>query len=121
MYSVAVDILELEAAAAAAEVLQAALDEVDNDQLSKGSAVNELLLAGIKVADQLVDLTKQLKAAKREIHSLKSGNGQAAAEMHPPDAELLQSLERFARRTESLADRLEELLTEEDEEPREAL
>ncbi len=111
----AVDNLEVEAASRAAEVLQAALDEVKNAQNSQGSATNELLLAGLKVADQLVEAAKRPGAVNSEAGNIKEGSGDSAARDNNKraDPQLLESLENFARMTENLADRLEEMLTSE--------
>ena len=113
-YQVAVDEQEMNSAQAAAELMQSELDGLQTTPGAQVSSSNDLVIAGMKIADQLLDLKAKLRTAKDEATRLK-----AEVERKPPvvevpvaDQEVTQSLEEFARRSEALADRLDELLTD---------
>ena len=111
-YQVAVDEQEVTSAQAAAKLVQSELDGLKQPLNSLASASNDLVLSGMKIADRLLDLKQKLKTANDEVNRLR-----AEVERKPPfvevpvtDKEVVQSLEDFARRTENLADRLDEML-----------
>ncbi len=113
-YQVAVDEQEMTSARAAAELLQAELSGLKSTPNSPVSAANDLVLSGMKIADKLLDLKQELKTTNDEISRLRT-----EVERKPPvvrvpvaDQVVLHSLENFARRTEALAERLDEVLTD---------
>ena len=121
--TVAVDSSEEESAAAAAELLQLAVDDVTKNNPSSGPVSDYLLLAGMRVADQLAEANVESATAL----NVSSGTENS---LNPPaesptgqtdDEEVLRSLERIARRVERFADQLENVMAIERGPPREAL
>ena len=113
-YRVVVDEREVTSAQAAANLMQSELDDLKSVQGAQRSSANDLVLSGMKIADRLLDLREELRAANDEVSRLKSEVERKPAVVEVPvaDPEVVQSLEEFARRTEALADRLDEVLTD---------
>ena len=109
-YSVAVDLSEGDAASRAAKLLQQTLNRVNEKKLGNGLATDELLLAGILLADQLIALrdrhAAEIKALREEANI---------------NARRLKALEESTRQAEAIADRLETLLSKDQTGEEEAL
>lgn len=113
-FLVAVNKPESDAATQAAKLLQQTIDSVTQQQLGMGSAANELMLAGMKLADELLELQASLeKNTEFRIDSSQTSHF---------DEDTLKSLEKSAIKAEAIADKLEEMLKVNDgEDKKEAL
>ncbi len=109
-YSVAVDLSEGDAASRAAKLLQQTLNRVNERKLGNGLATDELLLAGILLADQLI--------AARDRHAAEM---RASREEANINARQLKVLEESTRQAEAIADKLETLLSKDQTGEEEAL
>lgn len=109
-YSVAVDLSEGDAASRAAKLLQQTINRVNERKLGNGLATDELLLAGILLADQLI--------AARDRHAAEI---KALREEANINARRLKALEESTRQAEAIADKLETLLSKDQTGEEEAL
>ena len=109
-YSVAVDMSEGDAAGRAAKLLQQTLNRINERKLGNGLATDELLLAGILLADQLI------AAKDRHEADLKAASTEANI-----NARQLKALEESTRQAEAIADKLETLLSKDQTGEEEAL
>ncbi len=109
---VAVEYKDFEAVVKAAEVLQ----EILNAGIERGSATvspaENLAIAGLNVANQLLEQRQAVYEAEKKIQRLQEKAAKPAETVEIPvlEPEAYEALEKFARITESLADRLDEAL-----------
>lgn len=112
-FLVAVNKSESEAAAEAAELLQRTIDSITKQKLGMGSAANELILAGMKLADELLELKKR---QEKNTKFLKDSGQESRF-----NKDALKSLQKSAIKAEAVADKLEEMLKVDGREDKEAL